>query len=132
MPRVKLFLRIDRFDRFVSALVYAPRERIDARLRSVIHRLLAKAFDGRITASMSRSMKARWYACITSSAATRGPRPQVDTIALERDIAAAIETWTMPFCRRALRPAWARRRPAPRRDAGRRFQPRLSRPFRRP
>ena len=34
LPRLKLFLRFDRFDRFVSALVFVPRDHINAKLRT--------------------------------------------------------------------------------------------------
>ena len=33
LPRLKLFLRFDRFDRFVSALLLAPRDHINAKVR---------------------------------------------------------------------------------------------------
>ena len=49
-PRVKLFVRTDPFDRFVSILFYAPRERYDARLREEVGQLLAQAFGGHVSA----------------------------------------------------------------------------------
>lgn len=48
-PRVKLFLRRDRFDRFVSALVFIPRDRFNSDTREEIGDLLASTFDGRVT-----------------------------------------------------------------------------------
>src|SRR6202008_2244305 len=45
LPRLKLFLRFDRFDRYVSALLLAPRDQIDAKNQADIHALLAKAFN---------------------------------------------------------------------------------------
>src|SRR6185437_3171840 len=50
-PKVRLFLRFDRFDRFVSALVFAPRGRISPEIRARVHALLAKAVNGRTSAS---------------------------------------------------------------------------------
>src|ERR1700749_4737805 len=50
-PKVRLFLRFDRFDRFVSALVFIPRERYSGQARERIHGLLAQAFDGRKSAA---------------------------------------------------------------------------------
>ncbi len=47
-PRVKLFLRRDRFDRFISALVYVPRDRFNSDIRERTGRLLAGTFEGRI------------------------------------------------------------------------------------
>ncbi|MDZ7628586.1 MAG: NAD-glutamate dehydrogenase [Parvularculaceae bacterium] len=49
-PRTKLFLRRDRFDRFVSALAFVPRDRFSSNVREDIGATLAKAFDGHIAA----------------------------------------------------------------------------------
>ena len=48
--RIALFLRRDPFDRFVSALVYAPRDRFNTELRERFHDILAKAYKGRKSA----------------------------------------------------------------------------------
>ncbi|MGI9522303.1 MAG: NAD-glutamate dehydrogenase [Hyphomicrobiaceae bacterium] len=48
-PRVRVFARRDRFDRFVSTLVYVPRERYSSHLRERIGDVLAEAFNGRIS-----------------------------------------------------------------------------------
>ncbi len=47
-PRVKLFVRRDRFDRFVTALVFVPRDRFNSEIREQIGALLAKAYGGRV------------------------------------------------------------------------------------
>jgi glutamate dehydrogenase len=49
-PRVRVLPRIDRFDNFVSILVYVPRDRYDSDARVRITQYLAKAYDGRISA----------------------------------------------------------------------------------
>jgi glutamate dehydrogenase len=49
-PRTKLFLRRDRFDRFISALVFVPRDRYSSSTRESIGAILAKAFDGHVAA----------------------------------------------------------------------------------
>ena len=49
-PRVKLFLRRDRFDRFVSALVFIPRDRFNSGIREEVGQLLASSFNGYIAA----------------------------------------------------------------------------------
>ena len=46
--RVAVFARRDGLQRFVSCLVYLPRERYDARLRRIVHRLLAEAYAGTV------------------------------------------------------------------------------------
>ena len=49
-PRAKLFLRRDRFDRFISALVFVPRDRFSSAVREQVGETLAKAFDGYVAA----------------------------------------------------------------------------------
>jgi glutamate dehydrogenase len=93
LPRLKLFLRFDRFDRFVSALLLAPRDQINAKVRADIHDLLAKAFNGRASAfeaAVDESALVRLHFIIGRN---EGPLPQVDVRELEHDIAALITTW---------------------------------------
>ncbi len=49
-PRVRVLPRIDRFDNFVSVLVYVPRDRYDGEARARITRYLAQVYDGRVSA----------------------------------------------------------------------------------
>jgi glutamate dehydrogenase len=48
-PRVRVFVRRDRFDRFVSALVYAPRERYSSAVRERIARVLEEAYGASVS-----------------------------------------------------------------------------------
>ncbi|HSS12967.1 MAG TPA: NAD-glutamate dehydrogenase domain-containing protein, partial [Rhizomicrobium sp.] len=93
LPRLKLFLRFDRFDRFVSAMLVAPRDHIDAKIRGDIHALLAKAFNGRTSAfdvAIDDSPLVRLHFIIGRN---DGPRPRVDVRELERQISALVTTW---------------------------------------
>jgi glutamate dehydrogenase (NAD) (EC 1.4.1.2) len=47
--RVALFLRRDRFERFVSAIVYVPRDVMDTKLRARMGSAIAEAFQGRLS-----------------------------------------------------------------------------------
>ncbi len=49
-PRVKLFTRKDPFDRFISVLLFVPRERYDSGVRERAGEILAKAWGGRVSA----------------------------------------------------------------------------------
>ncbi len=49
-PRVRVLPRIDRFDNFVSVLVYVPRDRYDSEVRTRIGAYLAQAYKGRVSA----------------------------------------------------------------------------------
>ena len=48
-PRVRVLARRDRFNRFVSVLVYLPRDRFDSATREHVGAFLADAFGGRTT-----------------------------------------------------------------------------------
>ncbi len=49
-PRTRLFVRYDPFNRFVSALVYVPRENYNTTVRQRIGKCLKKAWNGRVSA----------------------------------------------------------------------------------
>jgi glutamate dehydrogenase len=101
-PKLRAFVRFDRFDRFVSAIVFVPRDRYDGRAHAKIHAILARAFNGRAmesTASLDDSVQARIHYTV---ARNEGPRPDVDIAALETKMLSAIRTWGDGF-RDALR-----------------------------
>ena len=92
-PRVRVFARIDRFDRFVSLLVYVPRDRYTSGVRERIGALLAEAYKGRIAA---------FYPYFTDGPLVRvqfiagryeGVTPLVDVADLERGISEVLRTW---------------------------------------
>ena len=96
-PRLRAFVRFDRFDRFVSAVVFVPRERYDGAAREKIHAILARAYNGRTTAAtptLDDSMLARIHYIV---ARNQGPRPAVDSETLEAEMRAAIRTWDDGF-----------------------------------
>ena len=49
-PRVRVLARRDRFDRFVSTIVFVPRDRYDSAVRIAIGEYLASVFDGHVSA----------------------------------------------------------------------------------
>jgi glutamate dehydrogenase len=96
-PTVRLFLRFDRFDRFVSALVFVPRDRYDTHARERIHQILAKALNGRMssaTPTIDESVLARVHYIIGRN---EGARPHVSIQHLEEAIRHAIRTWDDGF-----------------------------------
>jgi glutamate dehydrogenase len=95
--RVRLFLRFDKFDRFVSALVFIPRERYSGAVRVKIHGILARAFDGRMSAAtpmLDDEILARIHYIVGRNT---GARPDADPKALEAEIRAAIRNWEDGF-----------------------------------
>ncbi len=92
-PRVKLFARLDPFDRFASVLLYVPRERYDDRVRERAGRLLAEAWGGRISAwypSYSDSPLARVHYIVGF---TPGDHRRPDLADLETRVANLARTW---------------------------------------
>lgn len=49
-PRVRVLPRIDRFDRFVSVIIFVPREEYNSYVREKIGEFLARVYDGHISA----------------------------------------------------------------------------------
>jgi len=93
-PRTKVFLRFDPFDRFVSALVYVPRDRYSPELRARLADILVQAFDGRPSAfypNFADGPLARVHFIIGRNT---GARPQVDIHDLEARITAATRDWS--------------------------------------
>ncbi|MEF2074103.1 NAD-glutamate dehydrogenase [Consotaella aegiceratis] len=98
-PRVRVLARVDRFDRFVSIIVYVPRERYDTRLRERTGLLLAEAFDGHVgsyTPAFPGEVLARVHFIITRQ---RGATPAVDLGWLETRISDIARNWIDDFRR---------------------------------
>ena len=94
-PRVRVLARRDRFDRFVSVLVFVPRERYDSHIRAKIGAYLATAFIGRVSAFYpffpDEGPLVRVHFIIGRSG---GPAPAVERATLEHEVAAIIRTWS--------------------------------------
>ncbi len=92
--RVALFIRRDPFERFVSCLVYVPRDRYDTNLRARFQKILAEAFNGEVTAftaQLSEAVLARLHITIGT---TPGALPAIDVSALEELLVDAARSWT--------------------------------------
>ncbi len=92
-PRIKLFARRDPFNRFVSVLFYAPRDRYDERLRRRAGEILAEAFGGGVSAAhatFSDAPLARIHYVIQLEP---GAPAAPDLAVVEARIALAARTW---------------------------------------
>ncbi len=95
--RIALFVQRDPLERFVSCLVYVPRERYDTRLRQGFAAILEAAFAGTISdfyAHLDESALAHVQFIIR---VTRGAVPPVDVAALEARLAEAGRSWSDHF-----------------------------------
>jgi glutamate dehydrogenase len=92
--RTALFVRRDPFERFVSCMVFVPRDRYDTALRRKLQEILAEAFQGRcanFSAQMSDEVLARLHVIINTE---RGRIPKVDLDKLEARLAEAARSWS--------------------------------------
>ncbi len=96
-PRVRVLSRIDPFDRFVSVIVFVPRDRYNSSVREDIASFLAEAYDGHISA---------YYPAFPEGALARvhfivgrreGKTPTPAQAKLEARIEAIAQTWEDHF-----------------------------------
>lgn len=93
-PRVRVLARRDTFDRFVSVLVYVPRDRYSTDVRIRIGEQLENAFDGRVSSyqpSFPEGTLARVHFVIARAA---GTTPQISQEALEATVTSIVRTWS--------------------------------------
>ena len=96
-PRVKLFVRRDPFDRFISVLFFTPRDRYNSETRELVAHLLAKAWTGRVSAyypAFGAEPLARVHYVL---GVTPNQHAEPDLRALEIEIDAATRTWPDRF-----------------------------------
>lgn len=92
--KTKLFLRRDRFGRFVSCLVYIPRDRYNTAVRLKMDAILRRAFPGATvdyTTRVSESVLARLHFVVRVPSGES--IPEVDEAVLERQLVDATRTW---------------------------------------
>ncbi len=101
--QTRLFLRRDVYGRYMSCLVYLPRDRYTTAVRLRAQEILREAFGGaavEYSATVGDSALARLHVVVR---AERGHRlPQVDTAELEAKLAAAVRSWDEDLAAEAL------------------------------
>ncbi|MGB7886995.1 MAG: NAD-glutamate dehydrogenase [Xanthobacteraceae bacterium] len=97
-PRARVLPRRDRFDRFVSVLVYAPRDRYDSKVRAAIGNYLAKAFNGRVSAYHPFFPEGPLVRVHFIIGRNRGEAPDPDRAVLDRDVQAIVRSWIDDLC----------------------------------
>ena len=92
--RIALFIRRDPLERFVSCLVYVPRERYDAALRERFAAILAEAFAGELSTFYTHFDESPLALIQFIIRTTRDKVPAVDDAALEKRLAEAGRSWS--------------------------------------
>lgn len=93
-PRVRLFLRKDRYHRYVSSLVFVPRDSFSTEVRLKIEKVLMNAFNGtsaEFSVQISDSSLARVHYIIRTNAANL---PAFHEAEIEAEIARLVRGWT--------------------------------------
>lgn len=96
--RTALFVWRDQFNRFVSCLIYTPRDRFDTALRRRFIALLEEGFNGRLSSfatGLGESHLVRLQ--VTIDLAPETARNVVDTAALEKKLIDAARGWDDGF-----------------------------------
>ncbi len=92
-PRIRALVRPDRFGRFVSVIVYVPKDRYDSDVRRRVGEYLARTFEGRVSAAYPAYPEgplARTHFIIGRDT-EKVPDVPRDTV--ERAIANIVRTW---------------------------------------
>ncbi|MBY9066453.1 NAD-glutamate dehydrogenase [Hyphomonas sp. WL0036] len=95
-PRTRVFLRRDEFDRFVTALVFVPRESYDTSLRQRIAALLTEAYQGDLK-SFQPYFDSGPLARVHFEIALHPDHPEPDPAEIERRIVDLARTWDQGF-----------------------------------
>lgn len=96
-PRIRVLARRDPFDRFVSVLVYVPRDRYTTDLRRRIGELLELRFDGKVVSWLPSHPEGSLTRIHFIVGRYHGLTPEVAREDLERDVAALVRTWRDDF-----------------------------------
>ncbi len=92
-PRVRALVRVDQFDRFVSVLVFVPRDRYDSVVREKVGIYLKTVFEGRVSAyypAFPEGGLARVHFIIGRSG---GKTPRIEQSTIEAAVRDIVRTW---------------------------------------
>ncbi|MEV0382183.1 NAD-glutamate dehydrogenase [Nonomuraea sp. NPDC050643] len=94
--QVKLFLRRDDYGRYISCLIYLPRDRYTTKVRLKMQEVLIKALGGAsldYSAMIGESVLARLHVVVRGARGKQLPPPSVDVEELEARLAAITRSW---------------------------------------
>lgn len=92
-PRIRALARIDTFDRYVSVMVYIPKDRYDTNIRRRVGEYLATVYKGRLSAAYPaypEGALARTHYIIGRD---EGKTPDIARADIEAAIASIVRTW---------------------------------------
>ena len=92
-PRIRVLARVDEFDRFVSVLVFIPKDRYDTDVRRRVGAYLAAVFDGHVSAAYPTYPEGPLARTQFIIGRAEGPTPSPSQEMLEAGVAAIARTW---------------------------------------
>lgn len=100
-PGTKLFLRREIDGRFVSCLVYMPRDQFNTQVREAVRATLLQELGGtraEYRVSVTESSLARLYVVVRGEG--KSALPETDTVVLEQAVVAAARSWDLDLQRK--------------------------------
>ena len=92
-PRVRALARADKFDRFVSVLVFIPRDKYDTDVRTRVGTFLAEGYKGSLSASYASFPEGSLARVHYIIGRYEGATPVIARDRLESEISAIAATW---------------------------------------
>ncbi len=92
-PRIRALARVDEFDRFVSILVFIPKDRYDTTVRLRVGDFLARIYGGRLSAAYPAYPEGPLSRTHYIIGRDEGKTPRVERSTLEAGISAIVRTW---------------------------------------
>ncbi|HCK83817.1 MAG TPA: NAD-glutamate dehydrogenase, partial [Hyphomonadaceae bacterium] len=102
-PRPRVFTRRDRYNRFVTALAYVPKERFNSELRVRIGDRIAQAYGGAVESFQPQLGEGQLARVLFMVGDIDKSRPEPDPSALDAEIAALTRTWEDSFTHALMR-----------------------------
>ncbi|MEM0906517.1 MAG: NAD-glutamate dehydrogenase, partial [Pseudomonadota bacterium] len=100
-PRVRVLSRIDPFDRFVSLLIYLPRDRYTTAVADQIEQMMAEVYEGHVSASTMFAPEGVLNRIHLIIGRRSGVTPSPSVATLEDRIARLLQTWSDELLRAA-------------------------------
>ena len=92
-PRIRVLPRLDQFDRFVSIMVYIPKDRYDTTIRRKVGLVLASLYQGRLSAAYPAYPEGPLSRTHYIIGRDEGKTPVIARETLEQAIAQITRTW---------------------------------------
>ncbi len=96
-PRARAFARRDRFNRFVTALVYIPKDRFNSELRERVGQAIALAYGGAVESYQPQLGEGQLARVLFVIGDIEKTKPSPDAAALDSEIGALTRTWADAF-----------------------------------